>query len=196
MWISLSKHVADCCRVFGKQKPIMETNLLSEFSVKRFLLDALALNGAMGTLLVGSLAYNAEMWVNDYPPDIREKFGPPGERAKHQSIILAIPFFLILLGSVVWSNFRLKRVNNGRLPFKLAFINTYALFFSFWLFDLTILDWLFFVTIQPAFIVLPGTEGMAGYDDYGYHLRVSLPVLPLMVVPSAIIAGLMAIKLR
>lgn len=174
----------------------MKTDLAPAFSLKRFLQDALIYNGTLAILLTSSIAYNAEMWVHDYPPDIREKFGPPGKRAKRQGRIVAIPFFLILLMGVIWSNLRLRKLNNGRLPFKLAFFNTYALFFSFWLFDLTILDWLFFVTIQPAFSILPGTEGMAGYDDYGYHLRVSLPALPLMVVPSAIIAGMMARKLR
>jgi len=38
---------------------------------------------------------------------------------------------------------------------------------------LLILDWLIFVTIQPSFIVIPGTEGMAGYKDYWFHFQVS-----------------------
>jgi len=32
-----------------------------------------------------------------------------------------------------------------------------------------VLDWLIFVTIQPDFVVIPGTEGLAGYKDYGFH---------------------------
>lgn len=39
--------------------------------------------------------------------------------------------------------------------------------------DLLILDWLIFVTIQPDFIVIPGTEGLAGYKDYWFHFEVS-----------------------
>ncbi|MDH3734751.1 MAG: hypothetical protein OEU54_14585 [Gemmatimonadota bacterium] len=35
--------------------------------------------------------------------------------------------------------------------------------------DLLILDWLILVRIQPGFVVLPGTEGLAGYDDYRFH---------------------------
>ncbi len=159
-------------------------------TVRRFLIDCTGYNLLLGALLGGSLAYNAEMWVHDYPPDIKKKFGPRSKSATMQSIILAIPFFFILIGGAIWSNLRLKKRNDGRLPLRHAFANTYLLFLSFWVFDLTIMDWLFFVTIQPDFIVLPGTEGMAGYDDYGFHLKVALPALVWMIFPAIIIAVL------
>jgi hypothetical protein len=28
-----------------------------------------------------------------------------------------------------------------------------------------------YCTITPRFVVIPGTEGMAGYKDYVFHLR-------------------------
>jgi hypothetical protein len=28
-----------------------------------------------------------------------------------------------------------------------------------------------FCTITPKFLVIPGTDGMAAYKDYGYHFR-------------------------
>ena len=40
-------------------------------------------------------------------------------------------------------------------------------------------------------ILLTGSIGMAGYDDYSFHLTASLLALPLMTIPSASIAGLM-----
>jgi len=93
-----------------------------------------------------------------------------------------------LLGGVIFSNLKLKQENGGKLSFTAAFLNTYLLFLSFWLFDLTILDWLFFVRMRPDFIILPGTEGLPGYDDYAFHLKVALPALVLMVFPAMIIA--------
>ena len=39
--------------------------------------------------------------------------------------------------------------------------------------DLILLDWLLFTYIQPRFVVLPGTEGLAGYRDYWFHFRAS-----------------------
>lgn len=101
-------------------------------------------------------------------------------------------FFRIAIGYVVLAGLRLKRANDGRLSFTNAFKYTYLLFMSFWTFDLVILDWLLLTTIQPKFVILPGTEGKAGYRDYRFHLRVSWPAVPVLVVPSAIIAWLVS----
>lgn len=178
------------------------TSLAPMVSWRRVLLDGGAMSGALGALIVSSMAINAEMWLQDYPPEIKEAFGPKSRKAQIQSALLAVPFFGILLGGVIWSNRRLQRElrrdsqkeNGGALTFRAAFWHTYALFALFWLFDLTIVDWLFFVTLKPSFAVLPGTEGMAGYDDYGYHLRVSWPALPLMAIPALIVAFFMRSK--
>lgn len=163
-------------------------------SPRRVLLDGSVMSGALGTLIVGSMAANAEIWVQDYPPAIKEAFGPKSRKAHIQSALLAIPFFGFLLGGVIWSNRRLREENGGALTFKEAFWHTYALLAFFWLFDLTILDWLFFVTFKPSFAVLPGTEGMAGYEDYGFHLKAALPALPLMTIPALVVAYFMQSK--
>lgn len=158
---------------------------------KRLFVDSSAMNAALGGLIIASLRLNAEMWLHDYPPDIRATFGEKSAVAERQSRLLAVPFFGILIGAVIWSNGRLRQENDGRLPLHTAFWHTYSLFAAFWLFDLTILDWLFFVRLKPDFVVLPGTEGLAGYDDYAFHLRVALPALPLMALPALLIALLM-----
>jgi hypothetical protein len=154
----------------------------------RLLKDGTFLNVSLATVIGLSLRLNPEIWVHDYPPDIKERFGPKSEKAKRQTWLAAIPFFFLLIGVVVRSNLALKRDNGGHLPLKMAFLNSYGLFAYFWLFDLVILDWLLFVTLKPSFVVLPGTEGMAGYDDYGFHLKAALPALPAMALPALIIA--------
>ncbi len=164
------------------------------FSWHRVLHDGGAMSGALGALIVASMAANPEMWLQDYPPAIKEAFGPKSRKAQIQSMLVAIPFFGILVGGVIWSNRKLRQENGGALSFKGAFWHTYALFAFFWLFDLTIVDWLFFVTLKPSFAVLPGTEGMAGYEDYGFHLTTALPALPLMAIPALIVAFLMRSK--
>jgi len=130
--------------------------------------------------------------VHDYPPDIREKFGPKSEEADRLTRLWAIPLFAVMIGYVVFAGLRVKRANNGRLSFRDAFKYVYLLFLSFWTFDLVVLDWLLFTTIQPSFIVLPGTEGMAGYKDYLFHLKVSWPAVPMLVIPSAVIGWLIS----
>jgi hypothetical protein len=164
----------------------------NQSSLRRLLKDIFLYDTAMAALILIPSYINAEMWLNDYPPDIRARFGPMSDKAKRQAMILSIPFFFVLVGGIIWSNLRLRKANGGRLGRKTALLNALALIFSGWLFDLTVLDWLLFVTVTPSFVVLPGTEGMAGYDDYGFHLREHMRALPFLAVVALIIALLTA----
>ncbi|MEU8824647.1 hypothetical protein [Streptomyces sp. NPDC048636] len=60
-------------------------------------------------------------------------------------------------------------------------------FLSLTLFDLLVLDWWLFCTVQPRFMVLPGTEGMPEYRDFGFLARVLVPrpvPWPLLTIPA------------
>jgi hypothetical protein len=59
--------------------------------------------------------------------------------------------------------------------------------------DLLVLDWLIFVTIQPRIIVLPGTEGMEGYRDYGFHFRAFLKGVAGSLIAGLIVAGVVVV---
>jgi hypothetical protein len=129
---------------------------------KRLLKDGSTINMGLTSLIFATLYINPEMWVDDYPPDIRKKFGSKSKKSKRQAIFAAIPFFLILIGGIIRSNSLLKQQNDGVLSFKSAFLNAYGLLFYFWLFDLLIIDWLIFVTLQPNFIILPARKAWLG----------------------------------
>ena len=70
------------------------------------------------------------------------------------------------------------------------FLNTFGVVFIFNLVDLLLLDWLMFCFITPSFVIIPGTEGMKGYKDYGYHFRAFLKGTILSVVAGLVIAGI------
>lgn len=166
--------------------------MMQELSLRRFLGETAVYNTLLSGMILGTMRWNPGIWAHDYPPDIKEKFGPVDARTRRQASIVAVPFFLIMFGSIIASNMRLKRRNGGRLSLKAAYANGFGLIFSGWLFDLTILDWLVFVTITPEIVVLPGTEGMAGYDDYLFHLRAHLRALPMLAVLAMVLALLTA----
>jgi hypothetical protein len=155
---------------------------------KHLLKNGSIINGSIAAVIFSSLYVNPMMWVQDAPPDIREKVGPKDKKAKWQTMLFGIPFMLILFGGIAHSNQQLKRQLGGKLPFKLAFWQAYGLLLYFWLFDLVLIDWLCLVTFKPSFAIIPGTEGMAGWDDYAFHLRASWPALPAMIIPALIIA--------
>ncbi|MBK8900441.1 MAG: nitroreductase [Anaerolineaceae bacterium] len=166
--------------------------MFSPISKSRLLKDGTLINAGITAVIFSSLYVNPEIWVHDAPPDIQEKFGPKSRKAKWQTILFGVPFMLILFGGVVHSTRQLKQQMGGHLPFKMAFWHAYGLLLYFWLFDLVIIDWLWLVTFKPSFALIPGTEGMAGYDNYSFHLKAALPALPGMAIPALIIAFFIA----
>jgi hypothetical protein len=113
---------------------------------------------------VGAAYLNPEIWLPDYPPDIRERFGPMSERAKRQRRLVGMPVFLLLTGVLVLSSVRLAQIGSESLFFS-VFSGTFVVLLVSNAVDLLILDWLVFVTLRPRIVVLPGTEGAEACDD-------------------------------
>lgn len=158
-------------------------------SLKQLIRDGSLISGLLTMIIYGSLYRNAEIWLQDYPPAIQEKYGrPKSPQAKRESILFGIPFFLVLFGGIIRSNQALKKGNGGHLPFMVAFKNAFGLLLFFWVYDVVIVDWLIMMTFKPDFVVLPGTEGMPEYEDYMFHVRTALPVLPALVVMALVLA--------
>ena len=147
-----------------------------------------AFNFSLAALILGSLRWNPAIWINDYPPDIKAAHGPLTPPAKRQATFIAFPFFVIGIGLPLWSALRLKRRNQGQLSFFAVFTHIFSFIVSAWFLDLTVLDWLLFVTITPDFVIIPGTEGMAGYDDYAFHLREHMRAFPFLIIASMALA--------
>jgi hypothetical protein len=165
---------------------------LHHLSAKHIARDGALLSAALGTIILVSLSYNAEIWHDDYPRAIQAQAGPMSARAKRQRQVVAVPFLTTLLGGLVASNLALKRQHGGQLPFLSAFLNAYANAYAvatvFNVVDLLVLDYLILVGIHPAFAVLPGTNGMPEYRDVRFHFLGFLKGLGFGIVPSLIIA--------
>ena len=169
----------------------------NQMPLKRVLIDGTILNILLSIIIYGSLCVNPAMWVHDYPPDIRAAVGEV-EVPPIQTIIVGVLFFGVTIGVVLCSNARLRQQNRGGLSFLAAFANSALILFFFAVWDLLILDWLIFVTIQPDFIVIPGTEGLAGYKDYWFHFQVGFLGLTQWVSViggGLVLAGLSMIRL-
>jgi hypothetical protein len=102
--------------------------------------------------------------------------------------VLALFVGIVIVAAVQWAQAHPTQVSFGEI-----FWSSFLIFNLFNLFDLLILDWLIFVTIQPCIVVLPGTEGAAGYNDYAFHFLASLKGLAGSVVISAVMAGVMVL---
>jgi hypothetical protein len=130
--------------------------------------------------------------LKDYPPDIQAKYGLMSDRSKRQRLPVAIFFVAVLLGIVAMSFLGVRTNAGDDIPFLAAFIHLFVMFTVFNLLDWLVLDWLIVVTIRPSFIILPGTEGLAGYEDYGFHFRGFLIGIMITFVTSLLVAGVVA----
>lgn len=140
------------------------------------------------TFLMLMLVVNPEMWVDDYPPDIKEKFGPMSTQTHKVKKIVGPSVIFLFFGVVIWAIVQWDNTHAEPMTFLQAFLSSFLIFTLFNLVDLLILDWLIFVTIQPRRIILPGTEGMAGYKDYAFHFYAFLKGVALSAVMSLIVA--------
>jgi hypothetical protein len=138
-------------------------------------------------VIVGSIVL--DMFVDDYPPAIRQKYGPMSPRAARLRPYFAPLLFIPLIVVPVLGLFRLQTAD-ASVGFWSAFVFSGIILLVFNLFDLFILDWLFFCTIQPRAMVLPGTEGMVAYRDYRFHFIGFLKGLGFTLVGSLIVAVL------
>lgn len=140
-----------------------------------------------------SLVICAEMWLNDYPPDVREKYGEMSDQAKKQRIPLGIAFFGAIIVPLSIGVAQILRASPDGSIFGGLFLYGFTTLLFFNLYDLVILDWLIFVTIQPAFIILPGTEGLSGYKDYYFHFKGFLKGIGFCAIGGLIVAGISSI---
>ena len=159
--------------------------------IRHALLYGGVLSAVLCVLLLGLLWTNPEILLNDYPPDIRKKHGPMSDRSKRQRVPVGIVIGAVALG-IVTASFSAVRANGGgKIPFLTAFVHLFVMFSVFNVVDLLLLDWLL-VAIGPSFLVLPGTEGSAGYKDYWFHFRGFLIGAVLIFVVSGLVAGVVA----
>jgi hypothetical protein len=130
---------------------------------------------------------NPRIMLQDYPRDVQAAVPPKTAAERRQTIYWAIPLFLLFLGFPFAAALTAEAAGGDVLTSALC---AFGVGVVINLFDLLILDWLMFCTWTPSFVVLPGTEGMAGYKDYGLHFRGFLTSIVISAALSAIIAGM------
>ena len=160
--------------------------------ISHALLYGIILSSVLFTLILGLVRINPEIMLKDYPPDIQAKYGPMSEQSKRQRIPVAIIVIVVLLGIVTLSFQGVSADPQGDLSFFTTFIHLFVMFSAFNLLDWLVLDWLIVVTIRPSFMILPGTEGLAGYKDYGFHFRGFLIGIVITLVTSILVAAVVA----
>jgi len=157
--------------------------------IQHTLIHGLALSVIASLYIIITFISNPRIWLQDYPQPIQDLLPPKDDDEKRLSLLLGIPFLLLLFGVPLVSTILLRNHNPGFSYLSLAF-NAFGVAFTFNIVDWLILDWLVFCTITPGFMVLPGSEGAAAYKDYWFHFRGFLIGTVLSIISGLIIGGI------
>jgi hypothetical protein len=195
-WSSLGSSQAGYAQRWAARAIVLEVDLSDWPSLfNNALIYGIGLSLVLTTIMIVSGVIAPDMWVGKYPPDIRQRYGPMSLRAARLRPYIAVSFFMAVLVVPILGLFAL-RAEVDDVPFNLAFAFSSVALLVFNTFDLIVLDWLFFCTIQPRPMVLPGTEGMPGYHDYRFHFIGFLKGLIFCAVGGLFIALLWVVVQR
>jgi hypothetical protein len=158
--------------------------------ISKILIDGGILTAALLIFFFFIVIFKPRLFLSkkNVPSDILAAVPPRTKEEKRQGILLGAPVFLLLIGGVFYSTYT-AYLQSGA-TFGPLFLHTFAIIFLASTVDLVLLDWLLMNTFTPSWIVFPGTEGFAGYKDYGFHGRAHLRALIPQAIAAAIIAGI------
>lgn len=155
----------------------------------KILIDGTILAGIGSLYLLAMLWFNPRLSLNDLPDDIKNAVPPWSKKEKIQAILFGIPFFILVIGFPFFSTLALKNQYGGNISLFALFINAFGVIMIFNIVEVGFVDLLLLCKIRPKFMIIPGTERLAGSRDYWHQIRAHLRGTVLMGVLCVIIAG-------
>ena len=169
--------------------------MVTQILLTHILIDGGILTAIVSTVLVLMLYLKPRMALSDYPEDVKAAVPPRTKEELRAGIILSIPLLVLFIAYPLYSVWRVKIVFGDELTYWMSFAIIFGEYFMVSMFDLIVLDLFMFYTWTPKFLVLPGTEGFAGYKDYRPHVKAQLTVGNLMLGIFSVLLALVPIYL-
>lgn len=158
--------------------------------IGRILVHGALLSVLASLVLMSAVIFNPRFALKDLPRDIRESVPPLTKRETLQALIFFLPFMALIVGIPVLSALGLEAEGAADVSFGALFVHILGVLFVFFVVDLVVLDWLIYCTITPKRLVIPGTEGMAGYKDYLHHLRAHARGAVWLAIAALVLAAI------
>lgn len=161
--------------------------------IGRILVHGAVLSVLASLVVMSAVLFNPRFALKDLPRDIRESAPPLTRRETLQASVFFLLFLALLVGIPVLSALGLEAEAGAGVSFGALFIHILGVLLVFFVVDLVVLDWLIYCTITPRRLVIPGTEGMAGYKDYGHHLRAHARGAIWLLIGSLLLAAIVRV---
>lgn len=128
--------------------------------------------------------------VHEYPEDVKQActLPEPDEKQKKSSKFWGGLVSVIIL--ITLAVFGIEYFRNADFSFFELFLFLFIIGQTWNVVDLIIMDFLIVCTLRPKWVVLPGTEGCAGYGDYFFHFKGFLIGCVYTAIMALIIAGI------
>lgn len=140
-------------------------------------------------ILLLAVFFNPRFARNDLPKDIQNKVPPLTMREKLQALLFFVPLITLMIGIPLAFGLALKSEHGSGVSYLALTGHILAVLLTANVFELVVVDWLVYCTITPKRLVIPNTEGMAGYRDYLHQLRSHARGAVVMVFLSMALAG-------
>ena len=128
------------------------------------------------------------IWLHDFPEDIQKLVPGKSDAEKRLSLMVGIPFLLLLFAGPFLSGLTWKMQSVQLVSYFALFLHVFLIAMFFNVVDWLILDWLLVCTLTPKFMMIPGTEEAKGYKDYKFHFIGFLKGSLISLVSSLIIS--------
>ncbi|MBK8033785.1 MAG: hypothetical protein IPK17_30660 [Chloroflexi bacterium] len=162
---------------------------MENIALDRLVIESVLAIFVFTVLVVGSLAYNARLWMHDYPPVIRDLQAPLTAGEKRLQTGLAAVLLVLIVGGLFLSGQALESVSGGSISFVAVFVHLYIIFNVVNLWDAVVLDWFMILVLKPAFVFLPGSEAhMDAYTNWPMHITNYFKGVVIGAVISAVLA--------
>jgi hypothetical protein len=92
-------------------------------------------------------------------------------KARRLRLWVALTVFALIFGVIGLQVAQLVQASGGQFHYGTVALSLWTSLIVFNLVDLVFIDWFLLMILKPSFAILPGTEGLAGYNDYGFHFR-------------------------
>ncbi len=162
-------------------------------SITIYLIELVIMCLVFGVVVFGMMFLNPVSFISDYPPEIQARYYETQHKEAEKEKLTTIMIVKKVVALIAFAFlFAWMAHIAGADSFLSGLLLTYGYMVVLMAFDTFFLDWVLFANIKK--IRLPGTEDMdKEYHQKWFHVKVTLPMVPVFALGGLLIAGLMVL---